>query len=87
MLLDVITPDEKLFSGEIESVTVPGINGQFQILNNHAPIVSALTKGRVQIKKSNGEMESFLIDQGFVELLQNEVSLLVHTPKEEAESK
>lgn len=83
MLLDVLTPDEKLFSGEIESVSVPGINGKFQILNNHAPIVSALAKGTVEIKRPDGELETFLIEQGFIEVLRNEVSLLVHTPKEE----
>ncbi len=83
MVLDVLTPDERLFSGEITSVSVPGINGKFQILEHHAPIVSALTKGVVEIRKSNGESETFQIEQGFVEVLRNEVSLLVHTPKKE----
>ncbi len=82
MVIDILTPDEKLFSGEIESVTVPGINGRFQILENHAPIVSALAKGTVEIKRPGGELESFQIEQGFIEVLKNEVSLLVHTPKE-----
>lgn len=83
MLLDVLTPDEQLFSGEIESVIVPGINGKFQILENHAPIVSALGNGTVEIKKIGGELETFKIVQGFIEVLKNEVSLLVHTPKED----
>ena len=83
MVLDVLTPDEQLFSGEITAVTVPGINGKFQILENHAPIVSALAKGNVEIKRADGQLETFLIEQGFIEVLQNEVSLLVHTPKEE----
>ena len=82
MILDVLTPDEQLFSGEIESVLVPGINGKFQILENHAPIVSALADGIVEIKKIGGELKTFKIDQGFIEVLKNEVSLLVHTPKE-----
>jgi len=83
MVIEILTPDEKLFSGEIESVTVPGINGKFQILENHAPIVSALAKGTVELKRPNGELQTFLIEQGFVEVLKNEVSLLVHTPKED----
>lgn len=83
MVLDVLTPDERLFSGEITSVSVPGINGKFQILENHAPIVSALTKGTVEIRKTDGATETFLIEQGFIEVLKNEVSLLVHTPKQE----
>lgn len=82
MVLEVLTPDEQLFSGEIEAVSVPGINGKFQILENHAPIVSALSKGHVEIKQSNGELKTFEIEQGFIEVLKNEVSLLVHTPKE-----
>ena len=82
MVLDVLTPDEQLFSGEIKAVTVPGIKGKFQILENHAPIVSALSKGKVEIKKIDGQLETFVIEQGFIEVLQNEVSLLVHMPKE-----
>lgn len=83
MVLEVLTPDETLFSGEIESVSVPGINGKFQVLENHAPIVSALSNGSVEIKQSNGEVKTFRIEQGFIEVLRNEVSLLVHTPKAE----
>jgi len=82
MKLEVLTPEKSLFSGEIEAVTVPGISGRFQILKNHAPIVSALTEGEVIIKTTEGE-ERFIIDRGFVEVLRNEISLLVHTPAEE----
>lgn len=81
MVLEVLTPDEQLFSGEIQAVSVPGINGKFQILENHAPIVSALTHGNVEIKQVNGELKTFVIEQGFIEVLKNEVSLLVHIPK------
>ena len=49
MLLEIVTPEAVLFSGEIDSVAVPGINGEFQMLNNHAPIVSLLQKGTVKI--------------------------------------
>lgn len=82
MKLEVLTPEKSLFSGEIEAVTVPGISGRFQILKNHAPIVSALTDGEVIIRTTDGE-ERFMIDRGFVEVLRNEISLLVHTPAEE----
>lgn len=83
MVLEVLTPEKSLFSGEIEVVTVPGVNGPFQILKNHAPIVSALVAGEVIIKKDGGTEERFAIDRGFVEVLRNEISLLVHTPPEE----
>ncbi|WP_271406369.1 hypothetical protein [Tenacibaculum soleae] len=49
MFLEIVTPEAILFSSEVDFVNVPGINGEFQILNNHAPIVSILKKGRVKI--------------------------------------
>ncbi len=50
MHLEIVSPEAKLFSGEVESLTVPGASGSFQVLNNHAPIVSTLTKGQVRIQ-------------------------------------
>lgn len=49
MYLEVVSPEDTLFSSEVDSVVVPGVNGDFQMLNNHAPIVSLLKKGTVQI--------------------------------------
>ncbi|MGH1386523.1 FoF1 ATP synthase subunit delta/epsilon [Kordia sp.] len=49
MYLEIVTPEATLFSSEVDSVTVPGINGDFQMLNNHAPIVSLLKDGMVKI--------------------------------------
>ena len=49
MILEIVSPEAKLFSGEVTSVTLPGVDGSFQILNNHAPIVSILEKGTVKI--------------------------------------
>ena len=49
MFLEIVTPEAILFSSEIDSISVPGVNGEFQMLNNHAPIVSILKKGTVQI--------------------------------------
>ena len=53
MLLEIVSPEAKLFSGEVTSVTLPGVDGSFQILNNHAPIVSILGKGVVKIAASS----------------------------------
>lgn len=77
MNLKILTPDQSVFTGTVSSVKVPGYDGAFQILENHAPIVAALRAGVVSIKKSNGEMMNFTIQKGFIEALQNEVSLLV----------
>lgn len=76
MHLDIITPDKKLFSGEVISVLVPGAAGQFQVLNNHAPIISTLIKGKVKIKTKEGE-KSFDVNSGVIEVLKNNVVVLV----------
>lgn len=53
MTLEIISPEAKLFSGQVTSVTVPGVDGEFQMLNHHAAIVSILTKGDIKIEASN----------------------------------
>ncbi len=82
MVISVLSPDKEIFTGEIQSVKVPGITGQFEILQNHAPIVSALTEGSVRIRKASGEDLTFKIHKGFIEVLSNEVSLLVQGVEE-----
>lgn len=77
MNITVLTPDKEIFKGAITSVKVPGIDGKFQVLNNHAAIVSALTKGDIIIVKEGGEKLKLMIEKGFIEVLHNEVSLLV----------
>jgi F-type H+-transporting ATPase subunit epsilon len=76
MHLDIITPDKKLFSGEVTSVLVPGTAGQFQVLNNHAAIISTLMKGKVVIKTKEGE-KSFEVKSGVIEVLKNNIVVLV----------
>lgn len=75
MLLEIISPEKKLFSGEVSSVTVPGSNGLFQVLNNHAPIISTLKKGAVKVETAEGE-KSFEINGGVVEVLNNKIVVL-----------
>ena len=82
MNLIVLSPDKEIFSGAVKSVQVPGEGGSFQMLENHAPIVSSLSNGVVNVVKANGEKMSFKVDGGFVEMLNNEVSLLVSGVKE-----
>lgn len=77
MNITVLTPDKDVFAGPITSVKVPGIEGQFEILKNHAPLVSALANGPVRIIKQGGEKLTFTIEKGFIEVLRNEVSLLI----------
>lgn len=82
MNLVVLSPDKEIFSGAVKSVQVPGEDGSFQMLENHAAIVSSLKEGVVHVVKANGEKLSFKVDGGFVEMLNNEVSLLVSGVKE-----
>jgi len=80
--LAILTPEKEVFTGEIKSVKVPGTSGQFEILKGHAPIVSSLAEGEIRILDAQGNKSSYTIDRGFVEVLNNEVSLLVRGLKE-----
>ena len=77
MNLVVLTPDKELFHGTVTSVNVPAIGGRFEVLRGHAPIVAALEKGEVRFLTKKGEKKSIRIEQGFIEVLRDEVSLLV----------
>jgi len=77
MNLTILSPEKEIFSGAVKSVKVPGTVGYFQMLDNHAPIVSSLQKGEVSIVKTNGEKMTFSVNGGFVEMLNNEVALLI----------
>lgn len=79
MVLLALTPEKELFNGEIQSVKVPGTTGQFEILNGHAPIVAALGEGEVRILDESGNKSTFNIKKGFVEVINNEVSLLIQS--------
>ena len=57
MYLEIVSPEATLFSGEVESVTVPGVSGEFEMLKNHAPIVSILKQGHVKVAASNIELD------------------------------
>jgi F-type H+-transporting ATPase subunit epsilon len=75
MTLEIITPDRKVFTGEASAVTFPGIEGQFQVLNDHAPLVSTLAKGPVTVQTPTGQ-QTFTVDGGVVEVLRNRVLVL-----------
>ncbi len=75
MTLEILTPDKKVFEGEVTSVTVPGTSGSFQILKGHAPIISTLEDGAVIIKNATG-VNTFNIKGGVVEVLANKIIVL-----------
>lgn len=78
MTLEILTPERKLFSGEVYGVQMPGISGSFEVLDKHAPLVSALKAGRVKVlRDKQAHSTSFAISGGFVEVLNNKVTVLV----------
>ena len=82
MTLEILTPDKKIFSGEVYGVQLPGIGGMFEVLDKHAPIVSALKSGKLKILKDKNASTQYNIQGGFVEVLNNTASVLVEGAKE-----
>jgi F-type H+-transporting ATPase subunit epsilon len=76
MKLDIITPDKKLYSGEVKSVVLPGSEGSFGILNNHAAMISTLIKGRIKVTEANQSTQTFDINGGVVEVFRNTITVL-----------
>ena len=77
MQVEIITPDKEIFKGEVVLVQLPGIDGSFEILNNHAPLISALKEGKIKLKKNKESGEEFYdIKGGVIEVLNNNVLIL-----------
>ena len=78
MILEILTPDKKVFDGDITSVTVPGTQGSFEVLNNHAPIISTLEKGKVIVRGKDGD-QKFIITGGVIEVINNKIIVLAES--------
>ncbi|MFZ4726486.1 MAG: ATP synthase F1 subunit epsilon [Paludibacter sp.] len=78
MKLEIITPEQIYFSGEVTSVTLPGKNGSFTVWQNHAPLITSLTKGKISYMSDNNENE-FTVDGGFAEVSNNIVSVCIES--------
>ena len=76
MKLDITTPDQQLFSGEASLVQLPGLDGLFEILENHAPLVAALKKGKIKVQTADGDTEFYDINGGTAEVLHNNILVL-----------
>lgn len=77
MQLDILTPERKIYSGSVYGVQLPGVNGSFEILQNHAPMVAALGKGRMKILLDKNQGELYNITGGFIETLNNKTVVLL----------
>jgi F-type H+-transporting ATPase subunit epsilon len=82
MKIEIITPDHKVFEGDIKSVRVPGKKGSFQVLKDHAPIVSTLENGPVILVDLTGNETRYEINGGVIEVKMNKIILLAESVKE-----
>jgi len=81
MQLSVVTPEKELFNGEISLIQLPGIDGSFEILKNHAPIISSLSQGQIKVTDKEKKDHFFDIAGGVIECSQNKVIVLVEIEK------
>lgn len=79
MKLEIITPDSTIYTGRIRSIKVPGTKGSFQILRDHAPIISTLGSGEVKIIDDQGKEVFFNVDGGVIEVKMNKIILLAES--------
>ena len=82
MTLEILTPERKIFSGEVYGVQLPGISGLFEILDKHAPMVSALKAGKLKILTNKTTTVSYKIQSGFAEIINNKATVLVEGAEE-----
>lgn len=76
MKIEIITPDTTIFSGEANLVQLPGIDGSFEVLNKHAPLISVLKEGKIKIQDAQKNKQFFDIKGGIIEVLHNKVLIL-----------
>ncbi|WP_320111166.1 ATP synthase F1 subunit epsilon [Draconibacterium orientale] len=79
MHLEIITPDKKVFEGDVKLIQLPGSKGGFEILKNHAPIISTLEKGVLKIVETSGTEQYFEVDGGVIENKANKIIVLVES--------
>lgn len=81
MKIEIITPDKKVYEGDIKSIRVPGRKGAFQVLKDHAPIISTLDNGTVIMVDQHNNEKRFDIDGGVIEVKMNKIILLAESVK------
>ncbi len=76
MLVEILSPEKKLFAGEAISAQFPGTTGSFQVLDNHAAMIASIQQGNI-VLKTDKEVKTFHVTGGFVEVLNNRVNVLI----------
>lgn len=75
--VEIYTPEKTVFKGDVKAVQMPGVGGLFEVLKGHAPLISSLTKGNVRLTQENDQQNFYAIQGGFVEVLNDQISILV----------
>jgi F-type H+-transporting ATPase subunit epsilon len=81
MQLDILTPEHKVYSGKVYGIQLPGTEGSFEILDNHAAMIAALGKGKMKVLKDKTTTETYEISGGFIEMVHNKASVLIEDAK------
>jgi F-type H+-transporting ATPase subunit epsilon len=76
MIIEIVTPDTTIFSGEITLAQFPGLDGSFEIMNNHAPLITVLKKGKIKLIDKLNQPQFFEVNGGVVEVLKNKILVL-----------
>jgi F-type H+-transporting ATPase subunit epsilon len=76
MKIEIVTPDTTIYEGEVSLAQFPGLDGSFEVLNNHAPMIAALKKGTIKVITIKKETLSFEVNGGVVEVLKNKIQVL-----------
>ncbi|MEI6061436.1 MAG: ATP synthase F1 subunit epsilon [Bacteroidota bacterium] len=76
MRIEIVTPDTTIYEGEVSLAQFPGLDGSFEVLNNHAPMIAALKKGKVKVIDAKKDVLFFEINGGVVEVLKNKIQVL-----------
>jgi F-type H+-transporting ATPase subunit epsilon len=82
MILEILTPEKKIFTGDVLGVQLPGISGSFEVLDRHAPLVSALKAGQMKVLNDKSHETAYQIQGGFVEVLNNKATVLIEGAEE-----
>jgi F-type H+-transporting ATPase subunit epsilon len=81
MKVEILTPENLIYEGEASLIQLPGLDGLFEILNNHAPMITVLSEGNVKLVETNNSPVFFIIKGGVVEVLANKVLVLAESCK------
>ncbi|MEN3038069.1 MAG: ATP synthase F1 subunit epsilon [Candidatus Kryptonium sp.] len=85
--VEILTPENVIYRGKVKSIMLPGVMGSFQVLYNHAPLISMLEVGKVKIVEETGNILYFVISGGFAEVKNNMVSVFVDSAEQVEKSK